>query len=81
MHTVTELNLSVLVWIVCLAGVWASAVIVYGITSYWSNGTVAKLVGKFKRRFPHQCFLCSYYRNIMMEHPPEHDCGEWRDDL
>lgn len=60
-----------------LAFAWIVSMVVYAITVYYCDKGLAKLMEDFRRRFPDRCFLCSYYRNVMIKPPPPHDCARW----
>lgn len=60
--------------------VWVVAVVVYGLVLYLSERQMLRLMRGYAERFPKRCFFCSYYRNVLMEPPPEHDCREWTAD-
>jgi hypothetical protein len=66
-------------YLVVFAGLiaWLVTVFVYVLLHRSAERMFNKLVGDFQERFPHQCFICSYYRHVMFRHPPEHDCRHW----
>jgi hypothetical protein len=75
----TEMMLVLLGFAVVLA--WLVSLFVYILLHRISSRTMDALVGDFQKRFPRQCFICSYYRNVMFRPPPEHNCNHWTAEL
>ena len=62
---------------VALLIAWAVSLVVYVLSFRARNRTMDTLMGEFAERFPHRCFLCAYYRFILDQVPPRHNCNDW----
>lgn len=69
-------------WIVVaiIAIAWFTAIIAYFTVGIMGDRRMRQLMRDFEERFPGRCFLCSWYRHVVMCPPPEHDCSDWGGD-
>ena len=62
---------------IALAFAWVASIFAYVLAHWFTDKTMNRMMGEFARNFPHRCFLCSYYRGVMQELPPDHKCDDW----